>query len=329
MPAVISWSSIELLHNVVRTLRQLEEVTGEPPPVVTCRSKVKLHGTNCAVQIGPELVCQGRTTLLAPGADYKGFATWVDAHATYFRALRPDTVVFGEWCGPGVEKGMAISAVPTKLFVVFAAQLGRGEDARVVVDPAALRALLPEDGAPAALHVLPWEADRFTVDFGDRDSLDRTAAALNERIRAIEAEDPWVLRTFGISGLGEGLVLYPVAADRPVPDDPESFARWMFKAKGEKHRTAGSAVAVRVDPVHVASIDELVTLMVTGSRLEQGLSACGGVRDPKKTGEFLAWIAADVKKESVAEREVAGLDWSMVERAVVARARAWYRGTPP
>lgn len=327
MPAVVSWNSIELLHNVVRTVHHLSELTGEPPPVVTYRSKVKLHGTNCAVQIGPPLVCQGRTTLLDPGADHRGFAAWVDTHAAYFRALRPDTVVFGEWCGPGIEKGMAISRVPTKQFVVFAAQLGRGEDARVVVDPIALRALIPADGAPDALHVLPWEADRFTVDFGDRASLERAAAALNERIVSIEAEDPWVLRTFGIKGLGEGLVSYPVAADRPVPDDPESFARWMFKAKGEKHRTAGTATAVRVDPMRVGSIGEFVTLMVTEARLEQGLSACGGVRDPRKTGVFLAWIAGDVKKESVAEREAAGLDWPQVERAVLARARDWYRST--
>jgi hypothetical protein len=328
MPAVVSWSSIELLHNVVRTFRQLEQVTGEPPPVVTCRSKIKLHGTNCAVQIGEALVCQGRTTLLEPGADHKGFATWVHAHAAWFRAIRPDTVVFGEWCGPGIEKGMAISKAPTKVFAVFAAQLGRGEDARVVVEPGELAALLPADGAPDALHVLPWEDDRFTVDFGDRDSLERTATSLNDRIAAVEAGDPWVLRTFGVSGLGEGLVFYPVAADRPVPSDPESFAHWMFKAKGEKHRTTGSSVAVRVEPSSVASIDAFVTLMVTEARLEQGLSACGGARDPRKTGEFLAWIAADVKKESVAEREVAGLDWPMVERAVVARARAWYRGAP-
>lgn len=324
MPVVVSWSSIELLHNVVRTLNLLHEATGEPLPAVTYRSKVKLHGTNCAVQIGPPLVCQGRTTLLSPTSDHKGFATWVDTHGAWFRTLRPDTVVFGEWCGPGVEKGMAISQVPTKQFVVFAAQLGSGDDARVIVDPDALRALLPRDGAPATLHVLPWEDDRLTITFSDRTSLDQAAEQLNARVSSVEAEDPWVRRTFGVSGLGEGLVLYPVAADRPVPDDPESFARWMFKAKGEKHRTAGTATAVQVDPTTVASIAELVTLMVTDARLEQGLSACGGNRDPRNTPAFLAWIAADVKKESVAEREAAGLDWPPVERAVVARARAWF-----
>ena len=41
----------------------------------------------------------------------------------YFQTLARDIVVFGEWCGPGVEKGMAISAAKTKLFAVFAVQL--------------------------------------------------------------------------------------------------------------------------------------------------------------------------------------------------------------
>ena len=46
--------------------------------------------------------------------------------------------------------------------------------------------------------------------------------------------------------------------------------------------------------------------MVTDARLEQGSRRCGGLREPKKTGKFLAWVAADVQKESVAELEAAG-----------------------
>ena len=42
-------------------------------------------------------------------------------------------VVYGEWCGPGVEKGMAISALPAKVFAVFGIQRGLGEHARLVV----------------------------------------------------------------------------------------------------------------------------------------------------------------------------------------------------
>jgi hypothetical protein len=84
-------------------------------------------------------------------------------------------------------------------------------------------------------------------------------------------------------------------------------------------------VAVAVDATVVASVDEFVALMVTEARLEQGLTvACGGGRDPKRTSTFLAWITADVRKESAAELEASKLTWAQVEKAVQTRARTWF-----
>lgn len=310
MSAHVSWGSIELLHNAVRTLTILAD-QGHPFPVVTYRAKVKLHGTNCAVQIGDnhEIFAQSRTTLLTPEADYKGFATWVHARAEFWRAKQPGMVVFGEWCGPGVEKGMAISRASSKLFCVFSIQLPD----RMICEPAEIVELLREP--PPGLHVLPWEGDSITIDFGSRSSLESAAQVLNDRVTEVEREDPWVKSVLGISGIGEGLVLYP------TPHDPTL----MFKAKGEKHRTAGTKVAVAVDAAIVASVDEFVALMVTDARLEQGLTAaCDGARDPKRTSAFLAWVVTDVRKESVAELEASKLAWTQVEKAVQARARTWF-----
>lgn len=321
----VAWGSIELLHNVIRTLTHLNEL-GQAFPAVEYRAKVKLHGSNCAVQIpedpGAPIAMQSRTALLTPEADYKGFATWAAAHAGYFSQLPRGLVVFGEWCGPGVEKGMAISAAASKLFAVF----GVLRAGRIIYDPEALRALLPAADAPAELHVLPWQGEPISIDYGSRPALEAAAERLNALVAEVEREDPWVKRVLGISGLGEGLVFYPTCVDGVAPAaDAESLGRLMFKAKGEKHRTAGTRTAVQVDATVVASIDELVKLMVTEARLEQGLSAVGG-RDPKLTGKFLAWVAGDVKKESVAELEASGLRWEQVEKAVQVRARAWFLG---
>lgn len=317
----VSWGSIELLHNVVRTLSNTLE--NQPLPVVRYRAKVKLHGANCAVQIAADgLACQSRTTMLTPESDYKGFAAWVRDHRAYFTSLRPGLVVFGEWCGPGVEKGMAISQVASKLFVVFAVRDGD----RIVYDPDEVRALVPAANAPDTLHVLPWDGDDVTIDYGSREHLDRVAAALSARVAAVEHEDPWVARTFGISGLGEGLVFYPIEVNgQPPLTTPEGLAGLMFKAKGDKHRTAGAKTAVQVDATAAASVGEFVTLMVPDARLEQGLSSvCDGVVDMKQIGKFLAWVAADVRKESVAELEASNLTWPQVEKAVQAHARAWF-----
>ncbi|MEO8706443.1 MAG: RNA ligase family protein, partial [Kofleriaceae bacterium] len=184
----VSWGSIELLHNAVRTLTHLNE-QGQPFPTVEYRAKIKLHGTNCAVQItdaGP--VAQSRNLILTPEADHKGFAKWAASRADYWSTVATGLVVFGEWCGPGVEKGMAISQAKTKLFCVFAIREGD----RMIVEPSELEALLP--ARPDDVHVLPWEGEPVTIDFGSRADLERVAKHLNDRVAEVEAEDPWCKR---------------------------------------------------------------------------------------------------------------------------------------
>lgn len=332
MPSVISWSSIELLHNVVKTLTHLASLPPElgpsPLPKVTYKAKVKLHGTNCGVQVHADgLVMQSRETVLTPEADYKGFAKWVASQDAYFRSLPKGITVFGEWCGPGVEGGMAVSSLGEKQFCVFGVQVGTGESARVVYEPTYILSLLSKTVPfPKNLHVLPWQNFCVVIDFADPASLEAAAGILNDTVRAVEAEDPWVKATFSVSGLGEGIVLYPVAVEgREVPVEPEALAHLMFKAKGAKHRTAGTKEAVQVAPEVVSSVAGFVDLMVTEARLAQGLSvACGGERNPRLTREFLAWVGADVQKESADELEASGLAWAQVQAAVQARAREWF-----
>ena len=333
----IAWASIELLHNVVRMLTLLNEEAGRPFPVVRYRAKVKLHGSNCAVLVGEhDIATQSRTTMLTPRADYKGFSAWVHEHAAYFRGLRPGLAVFGEWCGPGVEQGMAVSQAPHKLFAVFAIRDG----ARIIHEPDEIAALLAANSAadsaassgstsdlrPADLHVLPWEGEPFTLDFGARAELEAAVATLNQRVVEVEREDPWVMRTFGVSGLGEGVVLYPITVNgAPAPTDPVGLAALMFKAKGDKHRTVATKEAVQVEAVAAPSVAEFVALVVSEARLQQGLgTVCGGVATPRDTGKFLTWLVADVRKESTAELAASNLQWSQVEKAVQAHARAWY-----
>jgi len=335
MANLITWTSIELLHNVVRYLAELKVNTGALPKTVSYRGKVKLHGTNCAVQVRPEGVfVQGRTQMLTPQSDNLGFAKWVHArglgnsagdHETYFRTLGPDVTIFGEWCGPGVEPGMAISQAEDKVFAVFALQEGYGADAKVIVEPDEITAYLHGSAGriPRNLHVLPWHGPEFRIDYTNQESLDAVPDLLNPLVAQVEAEDPWVKATFGLSGIGEGLVFYPRAVEGDVlPTDPEGFAHLMFKAKGDLHRATRAKKAVQVNVEVVASVDEFVNLMVTDARLLQGVSAWG--REKRNTGNFLAWVVADVQKESAAELEASGLSWSQVERAVQARAREWF-----
>jgi len=329
MPAHIRWGSIELLHNVIRTLNYLKERNGIPLPTVTYRAKVKLHGNNAAVQITDEGVFpQSRTQLLTPEDDLKGFAKWVLESPHYWKSLSP-MVVFGEWCGPGVHRKVALRDIPHKVFAVFAIQLGHGEDARIVYEPDALWRHLndlngPIGWMPKGMFVLPWYDTPVTVHYGDEDAMKLATEVFNNMVESVEREDPWVKQTFNVSGRGEGVVLYPVGKD--IKTDPESLELLMFKAKGIKHQTNKTRKPVQVDPEVVKGAEEFAALMVTDARLEQGVDeAVGGEYDIRKMGQFLRWVTEDVQKESVAELEASGLEWKQVVKAVQGASREWYK----
>lgn len=326
----VSWSSIGLLPYVIQTLKLLSEQSGDPLPTIRYRTKIKQHGTNCAVQVRRDeegkahVFAQGRTDLLTPEDDFKGFAKWVRENEERFRACpAQDVTIFGEWAGPGVEPGMAVSKAEGKMFLVFAAQMGRGEEAMILYEPDAILAILGPAVFAPGLVLLPWEEPEVTINFGDPASVEAAASAMSAAVLEVEREDPFIKRTLGISGMGEGLVFYPVSVEAPV--DPEGYCRLMWKAKGEKHATVRQHVPVQVAPEVVASAGAFADLMVTEARLLQGVTtACGGTYDLKLTGKFVAWLAGDVQKESTAELAASGLAWPQVQRAVETRAREWY-----
>jgi len=322
----VTWSSIGLLHNVVVTLNHLNNLGQRPLQPVRYRAKVKLHGMNAAVQVNSDgLVAQSRTEVLSPTVDLKGFAKWVAANESHFKALPTGIVVFGEWVGPGVEKGMAISQLPSKIFVVFAVQVGSESDARIVYDPDEIISLLTAARGCQDLHVLPWEeTGDIVMDYSNKAQMESMTPVLNSLVDRIEKEDPWVKRTFGLIGVGEGLVFYPEPGS--VPPTRDELALLMFKAKGEKHRTAGTKQSVQVDPTVVENATGFADLMVTEARLEQAVSqVCNGEYDMRHTSKFLSWVAGDVQKESAAELDAAGLEWKQVTGPVLTRAREWYK----
>ncbi|MGB1014834.1 MAG: RNA ligase family protein [Nannocystaceae bacterium] len=314
----LAWGSIALLHNVIKTQQLIHERTGQPLPRVTYRAKVKLHGTNCAIQRTSEgVVAQSRKKLLCDGRDYKGFAAWVAANESCFNQLAPNHTVFGEWCGPGIEKGMAISKIDRKVFAVFAIQVGEGDAATLITEPEAIREQLPQH---PDVFVLPWCAEPLELDYAGE--LSQAAAVINALVLAVEREDPWVRATFGVRGIGEGVVMYPLESGLT----PARFSQVGFKAKGDKHRTVASRQAAQVKPEAAESVAAFVQLVVTEGRLLQGASEVGeGTCSMKHMGRFIQWIEADVRKECGAEIEAASLTWRAVTKAIRDRARTWYK----
>lgn len=315
------WPSVELLHNVRRSLIALEAT-----PMVTYRAKIKLDGTNAGVQIFSDgrVAAQSRSQIITPDDDNMGFAHWVSQQMDYFAPLagHEHITIFGEWCGRGIQKRTSISKIDRRIFTVFAVQYGgvENEVAKLEIDPDKISQLLPSH---PDIFVLPFMGEPLTLDFGNRDQLESVANAINQLVSEVERIDPWVKATFGIEGLGEGLVLYPQTQTRV---DRLTYPELMFKAKGEKHQVVKTKQPVQLDPEFVKSIDEFVALMVTPARLEQGLSeSCQGPLEMKQLGGFLKWLAQDVQKESKAELEAAKLSWKDVHKAVTNAGKSWFR----
>jgi len=214
-------------------------------------------------------------------------------------------------------KGVAVNKLPEKVFAVFAAYEIR-DDSPLFVEPSSLMYLSDIPG----VHVVPWHGDSIEIPLLEsaeivQPILDRVNAAVAE----VEAHDPWVLDEFGVDGVGEGLVYYPLGVSRKM------FADLCFKAKGEKHKIVAKSQPAQIDPVVASSVDAFVAMVLTDARLEQGARAASGgdlSYEKRFMGSFLAWICKDVEKETGAEREVSGLEWRQVQRSVSDRARRWY-----
>ena len=293
---------------------------------------VLVHNSNAGLQLptsatnGKKVIAQSRSRIITVDDDNMGFAKWVVERYDYFLKIRERAnelgitdhiAVFGEYCGKGIQKRTAISQIDKKIFAVFAIQIGV-LDAQLETDPAKISQIVPED---RDVYVIPWEGDDIVMDFSDTDKLQESANTINKMVEYVELCDPWVKDKFGVSGIGEGVVLYPVTNGTLV--SKQEYTDLVFKAKGEKHKVVNSKQPAQINPEFVKTIDDFVNLFITENRLEQIAQKVGGI-DVKNTGSFLKEFCQDVQKESKAELEDAGLEWRQVAKAINDRARNWW-----
>jgi hypothetical protein len=307
---MLKFPSIEQFYHVRRNIREFDT------HVIQYRHKIKLHGTNASIRITPdgEVFSYSRTQLITPTSDNAGFAKWVESTKRYWQAARQteDVVIFGEWAGPGIQKGTAVNLIPEKSFFIFMACIGEER----IIDPDAIWDLLEDEVVTLEnVHIIPW-SDVLEINWLDEESVKNASDEINALVQTVETMDPYIYDRYGVYGIGEGLVFYPLN---------ESFSKYAFKAKGEKHKVVKTKKATQIDPIILNSINEFVDTFVTEGRLEQALNEVLAHDFPKeKVGEFVRWVVNDVKKESVAELEDSGLEWKQVSKAVSKAAQSWY-----
>ena len=329
---MIKFSHIEQLHNVVRVVAARTEA-GVPTPRVAYRGRIKLHGSNAGVVcVGDRLLAQSRNRELTLEDDNLGFAAFVFAPkqseaireiALELRAavelpLDRPLAIFGEWIGPGIQKRVGVSKLPTRQWVLFAAAThDEGALHRRYFEVPRLGDRFASVGIYSIADAREWNVE---LDFADREALERAAATIDEATKEVERACPWSAR-FGVEGIGEGLVWHPLG--KHFGD-----SELVFKSKGEEHQVVKrSEPRVAIDPERLASVEAFVTYAVTEQRLTQGfeiLREQGMALEMRSLGAFLKWFGNDVKRECESELEASGLEWKAVARAVNERGKAWF-----
>ena len=78
----------------------------------------KIDGTNASVHIFEDghVQAASRNRWITPMSDNYGFAAWVEKHADELRERLAVGTHFGEWWGPGIQRGYGI---PEKRFSLF------------------------------------------------------------------------------------------------------------------------------------------------------------------------------------------------------------------
>jgi hypothetical protein len=323
----VPFPKIHAYHDAISHARRVRELDARRPGETLYRGTVKLHGSNAGVRVRRDglIYPQSRNRALALDADNFGFAAFAFAQEPAIQALARvikarvgarDITLFGEWIGPGVQKGVAIAQLPARQWVLFA--VAATEFAvPVFFDMCQIGQLsCPEAGI---YNVLDSGDVQISIDLSSPASCTRAAETINEHTQRIEDACPWAAR-FGLDGIGEGLVWAPVGGY----EDPGLC----FKSKGVKHKGepgARSSKAASPTAEQFASIDAFVAAYVDDARIAQGVEYLREVGEPidmRSTGAFLQWITSDVLAES--RGEAASLPVAQLRKAITAAAaRAW------
>ena len=104
--------------------------------VIQFERTVKIHGSNASIVIplwgDTAIYAHSRNNIITPEKDNAGFARWVEDNREVLTNLLGEhvsdilgnwdnethVVVYGEWCGQGIQKNVAVNQLP-KMFVVF------------------------------------------------------------------------------------------------------------------------------------------------------------------------------------------------------------------
>jgi hypothetical protein len=304
------YNSIPNLHNYVYELKQKWDYIGkdeelnpiyehtQPYPILTFKSKVKLHGSNtCIFRLAGDNTnyYQKRTTIIDVKNDLDSFAMSMSQYSLddLFSKFdyKESCYIYGEWCGYKIQKGTALNQLDKRIFVIFT----------IIVDGEYVESNInfPQYNI---YNINQVPRKYITIDFNKlKDSEDE----INKLVDECEAECPFVKTVFGISGIGEGYVWY--LDNKPA-----------FKTKGEKHKVVvletKNQNATEI-PTYNQCLD-FVRSVVCDNRLEQAKQELNIHYSKENIKQFVHWMIEDILKEEINTITINNLDVKTIKNLI-------------
>lgn len=327
------YPSIEQFRNIIRKVKERHDYVGrdendEPIykhdsdyPILRFKGTVKVHGTNSAIvkyTESDELQYQSRNNIITKENDNAGFVNYISQYESELNSIFNNIeenyseiynepidsiVIYGEWAGGNIQKGVAINQVP-KFFIIFEIMVnGVTFDYSLIINQYNNQRIFDIR-----------QVDQFFIDI-DFNKPELSQQQLIDWTIKVEDECP-VGKLMGVSGIGEGIVFTCMSQ----PD-------LKFKSKGEKHSVSKVKVLNPIDTEILESMHEFVEYAVTESRLQQGIDYLKEQNIPismKSTGDFLRWIVNDIQKEESDTIEENGFIEKKLNPLISIKAKTWY-----
>ncbi|KAI4152379.1 MAG: hypothetical protein L6R39_001831 [Caloplaca ligustica] len=300
--------------------------------VVPIVGNVKLHGTHAdwVITNDDAIRVQSRNVLeLSDGSDSYGLFAFTSPIHTAIIRLRDDithkyrqlnptvpidpelpVIISGEWCGKGIQKGVAVSELERHFVIISIRVNDAWVDENEYADI--------HDEANGIYHIS--KAGRYHLDY-DLEAPESSERAIRGWVDDIEKSCPYGA-VHGVHGPGEGIVWKPVR----YLHDPEMW----FKSKAESHTVSNTS---KLSKASVASDNRqrennFAKAALTERRLQQAwdyLKEMGITRDKAATGRFLSWVTNDVLVEEEREMAETEIDKGKLKCGIKSIATPWYK----
>jgi len=326
-----SFPKIRQYHQVLRDLKLRLSYAGkdgdgnpiyqEPAvwPILKFVGRCKIHGTNFSLVFSKDgsFYAQSRENIIDEVKDNAGSAhfAYKDGHKIFDKIKDKfvdgvkHCVIFSEWAGGSIQKGVAMNQLP-KMMIVFGAKLIFEDDSSEWIDSSEIR-----NEELGIYHINRAPVFEFEVDLNRPDKMIDQMSVWADQIGL---ECPFA-KTFGVSGVGEGF----------VASQAGQFGFDMaFKIKDARHSEFKIKKMPTVDVQRLDSIQECVETYCHEDRMAQifdKVVKCEEDKVPQNIKNFICLLIDDAWEEEGDSIRASDISRKEFGAAVSKKAARWFQ----